>query len=118
MLWDLIQQRQIGQAQATASSATSSIARTERQIAELEGEVASLALACQAMWELLRERNNMSDEALFQRMQEVDLRDGTRDGRIGTNSSECPACSRVNNARHERCLYCGKVLPPPKHVFG
>ena len=117
MLWDLIQQRQIGKAREAASRAASSVSRTENEVAELERVIDSLALACQAMWELVREQGNLTDEVLLKRMQEVDLRDGKRDGRIGANASTCPACSRANNSRHERCVYCGELLPPSKHVF-
>jgi hypothetical protein len=118
MLWDLMQQRQIGRATAAASQAASSISRTETDIAELERVIESLTLTCQAMWELLREQSKLTDEALLQRIQEVDLRDGRRDGRIGTNAATCPACSRPNNSRHTHCVYCGGVLPPSQHVFG
>jgi hypothetical protein len=124
MLWDLIQQRQIGrardaaaQARNTAAQAASSVSRTENEVAELERVVDSLMLTCQAMWELLREQGNLTDEALLQRMQEVDLRDGTQDGRMGPNASACPACSRPNHSRHGHCIYCGGLLPPSQHVF-
>lgn len=117
MLWDLIQQRQIGRAKQAAAQAASSADRTQSEVAQLERDVESLILTCQAMWELVREQGNFTDEALLRRMQEVDLRDGTRDGRIGLQPSTCLACSRPNNARHENCIYCGNPLPPPRHVF-
>ena len=117
MLWDLMQQRQIGKARAAAAQAASSISRTENDVAELERVVESLMLTCQAMWELLRKQSNLTDEALLQRIQEVDLRDGKKDGRIGASASTCTACSRPNNARHTHCVYCGGPLPPSKHVF-
>ena len=117
MLWDLIQQRQIGLANQAAARAASSANRTEADIVELERVIETLMLGCQAMWELLREQGNLTDEMLLRRMQEVDLRDGTRDGRMGTVASTCPNCSRPNNPRHERCVYCGGPLPPAKHVF-
>jgi hypothetical protein len=117
MLWDLMQQRQIGQAKRSASQAASSADRIQTEVAELQGMVESLMLSCQAMWELCREQSHLTDEMLMQRMQEVDLRDGKRDGRIGMQASTCPACERPNNPRHECCIYCGRLLPPPQHVF-
>jgi hypothetical protein len=47
----------------------------------------------------------------------VDLRDGKPDGRMRSQASTCPACSRQNHSRHGRCVYCGTVLPPSQHVF-
>jgi hypothetical protein len=117
MLWDLIQQRQIGQAKQAADEAATSATRTQKDIASLERVVESLTLTCQAMWELLREQTNLTDEMLIQRMQEVDLRDGKRDGKMAAQTSTCKSCSRINNASREQCIYCGAKLPPPKHVF-
>ena len=117
MLWDLLQQRQIGKARQSAAQAENSATRTQNEVEELERVVESLMLSCQAMWELLREQGNLTDEILLKRMQDVDLRDGRRDGRMGTKPSTCPACSRPNNPRHERCVYCGELLPPPEHIF-
>jgi hypothetical protein len=117
MLWDLIQQRQIGKARQSAAEAASSANRTQQDVDELERVVESLTLTCQAMWELLREQGKLSDEMLLKRMQEVDLRDGTQDGRIGGAALTCPSCSRQNNMRHDRCMYCGTSLPPPQHIF-
>lgn len=117
MLWDLLQQRQIGEAKQTASEAAGSARKVENQTAELSRTVESLTLSCQAMWELLRERSGLTDEMLMQRMQEIDLRDGKADGKMGLNTVNCPACSRPNHSRHERCLYCGTTLPPSQHVF-
>ena len=118
MLWDLLQQRQIGRAQQSANQAANSIDQTQEQLGELERTVQTLMLSCQAMWELLREKTNVTDEMLQQRMQEVDLRDGRRDGRMGSHVSTCLSCSRPNNASRESCVYCGRSLPPPQHVFG
>jgi hypothetical protein len=117
MIWELFQQRQIKSARNSADMAASAANQTRNDVAELEAVVDSLTLTCQAMWELLREKGSLTDEMLMQRMQDVDLRDGKRDGKMGTQASTCPACSRLSNPRHERCLYCGGLLPPPQHVF-
>jgi hypothetical protein len=117
MLWDLMQQRQIGKANQAAAQAASSASRVQSDVANLEQVVESLMLTCQAMWELLREQSNLTDEALMRRIQEVDLRDGARDGRMAARASTCSACSRPNNSRHTHCVYCGEILPPPPHVF-
>jgi len=118
MLWDLLQQRQIGQARQAANQAEDAASRIGNDIAELERVVESLTLTCQAMWELLREQTHITDEMLLARMQEVDLRDGRRDGKVSNAASVCPGCSRPNKARREVCLYCGAALPPPQHLFG
>jgi hypothetical protein len=85
-----IAERQIGQARQRAAQAETAAARVGTDIAELERVIESLTLTCQAMWELLRERTQLTDEMLLERMQEVDLRDGQRDGRIRAATSTCP----------------------------
>jgi hypothetical protein len=118
VLWDLLQQRQIGMAKNAAAQAGNSAARAEKDIAELERVIESLMLGCQAMWELMREHTDLNDEMFLKRMEEVDLRNGKRDGRIGLLASKCASCSRPNSARRDHCVYCGTPLPPTQHVFG
>jgi hypothetical protein len=77
---------------------------------QLQSQIDGLLLATQAMWELLRDKTGLSEEDLRQRMEEIDLRDGVRDGRIGPAKVNCPACNRINNDRRTHCVYCGGAL--------
>lgn len=117
MLWDLLQNRQISEARRTAVQAASAAGKTRTDIAEIRHNLESLSLTCQAMWELLREREGFTDETLMQKMQEIDLRDGQADGKMTRTVVNCPACSRINHCRHETCMYCGVDLPGSGHVF-
>ena len=75
-----------------------------------------LSLLCQAMWELLRERAEVTDAMLAEKVLEVDLRDGRQDSRIGESVFNCPHCKSPVNSRSPRCVMCGKVVPTP-HPF-
>ncbi len=83
---------------------------------DVRGQLDRLHLATAAIWELVCERTGLDEDDLLAKIQEIDLRDGRLDGRIGKSAksapSECPACSRVNNARRLTCLYCGDPLSP------
>jgi hypothetical protein len=116
MLWDLLQQHQIKNTQDAVTKTTDSVIQTEGDVRILNRKVETLMLACQAMWELLREQGRLTDEQLLRRMQDVDLRDGTPDGKMRPDASTCPACARLNRARAS-CVYCGGPLPPGQHVF-
>jgi hypothetical protein len=96
--------------QARSSASSQDIARLERQVERL-------ALASQALWELLRATGALSDEQLLAKMQEIDLRDGKVDGKMGAGRAECPECHRLSHTRHAACMYCGAELPRT-HVFG
>lgn len=85
-------------------------------LALLERRVSRLSLLCQAMWELLRERTEVTDKELSDKVLEVDLRDGHTDGRIAPQAAECPHCKRAVNGRRPTCMYCGVELPR-RHLF-
>ena len=82
--------------------------RTVEGIATTHDEkVDRLALLCRAMWELIRERNGLSEEALIDKVKEVDLLDGSRDGKITIPPLKCSKCGRIVSKRHRRYVYCG-----------
>ena len=111
MLWDLYQQHQINQVEDRARDASARATRVITRIADLEDRVDSLALACQAMWELLSQRVPNADQVLQAKMQEVDGRDGRIDGKMRRVMTKCPACDRPLHSRHRRCMYCGEQIP-------
>jgi hypothetical protein len=116
MFWEFYQQGQIHQAKSNASRAEQKAISVKGEIQRVSARIDSLALTCQAMWELIRERTNLSDEDIEARMQEIDLRDGREDGRMHTPVFECSECGRKVSSRHQRCLYCGAEFDP-NHLF-
>ncbi|MBI3117690.1 MAG: hypothetical protein HYZ00_03325 [Candidatus Hydrogenedentes bacterium] len=91
-------------------------AETKSEVNELQRQVERLALLNQAMWEVLRDRLGLSDADLEAMAHAVDMRDGTADDRMTAQAVRCPSCSRVNNSRHAKCLYCGQLFEKP--LFG
>lgn len=85
-------------------------------VAALTRQVDRLALASQAMWELIRDRTQLTETDLSEKIMEVDLRDGKADGKLGASVIECPACGRNTNSRRDTCLWCGQPIPR-SHVF-
>jgi hypothetical protein len=84
----------------------------------LEHKLNSLALASQAMWELLQENSELSEADLARRMEAIDLRDGVADGKITHSVIECPHCQRKTTQRRPNCMYCGQPIGPEEEVFG
>jgi len=83
-------------------------ARTVQEIEKtLDEKIDRLALICRAVWEVLRESNNISQEALFSKITEVDLIDGSLDGKVRVPPKKCSRCGRTVSKRHMRCIYCG-----------
>lgn len=91
-------------------------AEIRSEVKDLQRQVERLALLNQALWELLRERLHLSDADLEAMAQTVDMRDGVADERMTAQAVRCPNCTRVNNSRHAKCLYCGQLFEKP--IFG
>lgn len=85
----------------------------QMRIRDLEFEVQRLQLLNQALWELLRGKLNLTDAELDQKVSDVDLRDGVKDGRITDIALKCPTCSRISSSKHWKCLYCGQEFERP-----
>lgn len=74
----------------------------------LEEKVESLALICQAMWELLKEKGYTKTD-LMSKIEEIDSRDGMIDGTI-TKITHCPQCNHKLGKRRNKCFWCGAVI--------
>jgi hypothetical protein len=109
---DFVQQRFIHGARQDASQARRDAREARASLSELEERIGRLTLACTAMWALLRQRAGLTDQELLEVIQEVDLRDGVRDGQHKPPALTCPSCGRRNNRRHRACMYCESPLPP------
>ena len=66
-----------------------------------------LTLICRAMWELMREQNNLTEEDLLKKVKEIDLLDGVLDAKLRNPPKKCSKCGRTVSKRHMRCIYCG-----------
>ena len=115
-IWNVHQSGQIAEAKTDAVEAKVRSVENSDRVRSLELQVQHMALACQAMWELLRERVGITEQELLAKISEVDLRDGTKDGRITTVQTSCPSCGKPSNSKNFVCIYCGATLPK-RHVF-
>ncbi len=111
LMWNFSQSRRISDLEAavnrTTSGANVGMTNTER----VSQDVERLALVTRAVWELLRDKAGVTENELFAKVNEIDLRDGAADGKLRKQPLECPQCRRVSNARRETCLYCGAAFP-------
>lgn len=117
MFWELYQLNAIrrtgdkaGEANQNARDAKHTADSMRSNVLDLQRQVDSLTLACQAMWELFSESTDSNEDVLIQRMTEIDGRDGKMDGRISPTMQQCPKCRRPNSSKRSHCLYCGIEL--------
>ena len=97
-------------------SSESAALEAKEGIKELRHQVERLTLLNQALWELIRDKAGLTDADLERMAQEIDMRDGQLDGKMGGRAFTCPTCHRISNAKHYKCLYCGELFEKP--VFG
>ena len=86
------------------------ISSTEKRQRVLEAALQKNMLICEALWELLREKTNLTEQDLYAKIHEVDMRDGVLDGKNSRKSVDCPDCGKKVSSRHPLCIYCGRVI--------
>jgi len=116
MFWNIYQDGRNDAASDTADRAESKADQLREELTALRRAADRLTLATQAMWELVRDLPGFSEEKLMAKMQEIDLRDGSGDGRITMQTLDCPSCGAKTNSKRQSCIMCGAELEKP-HVF-
>jgi uncharacterized paraquat-inducible protein A len=109
LFWNLRQQQQIGEVNAKAALARSDVQTQDSAVADLNRRFERLALVTQALAELLSERAKVSQADLAAKIDEIDMRDGVRDGRVAATRS-CPKCHHSTAGHRTTCLNCGASL--------
>ena len=84
--------------------------RVERELRYAQERVDKLLLVCTALWELLKERTDLTEEDLLEKVVQIDAQDGEVDGEVTRRPRPCVKCGRPMSPSHSRCLYCGAVV--------
>ena len=85
-------------------------ASTPGYVQRLEMNLGKTLMICEALWELLRDKTKLTQDDLYKKLYEIDMRDGALDGQNQFKVRDCPSCHRPVSGRHGTCLYCGHVL--------
>lgn len=79
--------------------------------AEQERRIDRLVLACQALFEILRERDGLTSAEIQARINEIDLRDGVLDGKMKPQVVKCTGCGRPVSSSRPKCIFCETTNP-------
>ncbi len=93
-----------------AAEAKGDARRAQRNLGELDARLDRTLLACEAMWTLLRDKLGVSDLALIERINDLDLSDGKLDGKVRKTPVSCPSCGRTLSRKFPKCMYCGQQV--------
>ncbi len=105
-LYDVVQNRRVNEAKSAAERSAGQSANTAENVRSLERRVRELTAITEALWLLLREAGQMTEEHLESRLSEVRKRVAETRG-----TAVCPQCNRTGTLKHPNCLYCGAPLP-------
>lgn len=111
-----------GAASRAASLARSAVAADGtihgNRIEDLDERIDSVALIMRAMWALLEEQGLTNDQ-LIAKIEELDMLDGTPDGKMTRPPIDCPGCDSKVAPGLTRCQFCGTdVAPVDDHPIG
>jgi len=94
----------------TGARAESKVTTLQRQNKMLEANLAKVLMICEALWEMLKAQHSLTEEHLYKKLYEIDMRDGVLDGKHQRKAVECPNCRHMVSPRHPACLYCGQII--------
>ena len=102
-------QQSMDRAQTNVGSSLASAAKSQADSLQLE--VDKLSLVTEALWLILKEKHGCTDEELVTKIDEIDMRDGRRDGKVAKRAPRtCPKCGRTLTRGTPKCLYCGQEI--------
>lgn len=79
----------------------------QQEAAKLREDLDHLTLVTVALWELLKQKSELTDASLSAAIRDVDARDGKVDGRFVRLPDPCPKCKRPVTLSTSTCAYCG-----------
>jgi len=85
-----------------------------KDVLDLHDRVDRLILVVDGMWSLLEDAG-YTDEQLRERIQEIDLADGTEDGRRTQLATQCFGCDAKVAPGLGSCQFCGTPVPQDHH---
>jgi RNA polymerase subunit RPABC4/transcription elongation factor Spt4 len=109
LFWELGQQRNTPEVGSIIEQAREKVEDVSGEVKALRGAVNKLMLINRALWEIIAEEKGLDDKYLMDKVNEIDLRDGTYDGKLVTAIMLCPSCERTLFKGHDKCLYCGST---------
>jgi hypothetical protein len=92
---------------ADASRASAEALNARQAVKELHDEVGRLRLVCAALWELVKERTNLTEADLVARVAIMDAKDGVADGMMTRRAQPCAKCGKQMASRLTKCMFCG-----------
>ena len=104
--------RRIGALRSDMRTQKLSFGESELTATSMRQDIEKLYLLVEALWAIVKNTTNLTDEDLSKLVCEIDLQDGRQDGRNASNTEvrKCSGCGRTLLRGQSRCTYCGEEL--------
>ncbi len=98
-------------AEAAAAKAQNQAQKARTEVEVLRADIERLLMITEAMWGVLKDKFQYTDDELVNRVTAIDQRDGKLDGRVAPEAPpSCPRCGRTLERRRPFCIYCGQAI--------
>jgi hypothetical protein len=111
-IFDVYQESKIGGLGALQADSDRRLTNTGDRLADLEQRYERMRLVTTALWQLLKSHTGLTDADLKKYIEQVDLADGVKYGKITRTKGamDCPHCSRRVLKSATVCAWCGTKL--------
>ena len=107
LVWDVWQWQRLSDIeQQDRLQSNGQDADPEERLKALQQTVGRLSLASAAMWSLVKQRTELTDQDLVTRLRRMEGEQA--DGK--SLAAKCTKCGRTVPPRKSRCIYCGEKL--------
>ena len=116
-LFDLLQNQRISEIRNEIDSLSRHSQHGHQQdYLRLSKRIDQLVLVNHAIAEIICQRLGVSNREIIDKVMEIDLRDGTKDGKYIALAKDCPKCDAKIARDFNRCLFCGYIDKDPEQL--
>ena len=113
-IWDAFQEIRMRHVAANVIQRDAKVSNLADHVSSLEGEfnadLHKLASVCEAMWSLIEENTDLTQEDLESKIHELETLDGILLEEIEDSRKSCPRCNAAIPATRVKCQFCGYEL--------
>ena len=106
--WEICQEGRISDAKADARRSVYDATKALSTAETFQRRIDKMAILIQAMWSLLSENTNLTEEDLKKRVVDIDMIDGKLDGKVSKKPLICKKCGAGISRRFNKCVICGE----------
>lgn len=97
----------LGGARKDNKDVSNAVRNVAGEIAALRHELDRTTLIVQSMYEIMKSKMGLSEEAMMEMIESVDMLDGKLDGKPSRIPENCPECTRPVSVQTNTCFFCG-----------